>query len=305
MNIPSLLCLERHQGAHSRRLRELVSGFRGAEVFNPSFLDWNGHWLVTFRYRDRELASSQAALLQGDMAGGPSRRSNLSEHVARFGIAPLADPKLFRLGDEAWVTFNDGYSDAQNNVYLMRVAPELGPPLLCQLEGRQRVEKNWAFMLDGARLRALYSVDPVRFISAPWPPPQGSSAVAFEHDVAAPNEHDARKRNGRALSIGTQLASDGESTWLVAHEKWYFRGKRLYLGRATRLDSQRPSALSCSPRRLSHSLTSLIGARHKPNPRLISCTYFSGIVVRDGHAILGYGINDVAFHFAEVPVRLI
>jgi hypothetical protein len=304
MNIPSLRCLSSHQGSHSRRLTELVSEFRSAQIFNPSFLDWNDHWLITFRHRDRDaLASSQAALLQGNMAGGPSRRVNLSEHAARFGVARVADPKLFRLGAEAWITFNDGHSDGENSVYLMPVAPKLGTPLVCQLTERRPVEKNWAFMLHGDRLKALYSVDPVSFISAPWPPPTGDSAVQFTHDASVPAAALLPKRNGRALSIGTQLSHDGANTWLVTHEKWYFRGKRMYFGRATRLNTQ--AGLSYSSRRLSHSLTSLVGARQKHNPRLISCTYFSGIVVRDGHAILGYGINDVAFNFAEIPVRLI
>jgi len=114
MNIPSLLCLSRHQGAHSRRLTELVTGFRGAQIFNPSFLDWNGQWLVTFRYRDRDRrGESHAALLQGDMTGAPSRRVDLSEHVASFGVARLADPKLFRLGDEAWITLTMGTRTAR------------------------------------------------------------------------------------------------------------------------------------------------------------------------------------------------
>lgn len=304
MNIPSLLCLSRRTGAHSRRLTELVSEFNSAQVFNPSFLDWNGQWLITFRYRDRDaMSSSHAAMLQGDMAGGPSRRLNMSQHVAGFGVSRLADPKLFRLGEEAFVTFNDGHAERENNVYLMRVAPELGAPLLCQLRGRRRVEKNWAFMLHGDRLRALYSVDPVSFISAAWPPRPGDDALQFTHD-SPPNEPPTPKRNGRTLSIGTQLSFDGANAWLVTHEKWYFRGNRLYLGRATRLDNSSASAqLSYSPRRLSHSLASLFGSKDKPNPRLISCTYFSGIVVREGRAILGYGINDVAFNFAEMPVR--
>jgi hypothetical protein len=156
MNIPSLLCLSRHQGTHSRRLTELVTGFRGAQIFNPSFLDWNDQWLVTFRYRGRDTQGS--ALLRSDMAGGPSRRLDLSEHVEKFGVSRLADPKLFRLGDEAWITFNDGHSAGENNVYLMRVAPELSSPLVCQLAGRRRIEKNWAFMVQGERLKALYSV---------------------------------------------------------------------------------------------------------------------------------------------------
>lgn len=299
MNIPSLLCLSRHEGTHSRRLTELVTGFRSAQIFNPSFLDWNDQWLVTFRYRDRERQGS--ALLQGDMAGGPSRRVDLSEHVAKFGVARLADPKLFRLGDEAWITFNDGHSAGENNVYLMRVAPEVSAPLVCQLAGRRRIEKNWAFMVHGERLKALYSVDPVSFISAPWPPRAGDTTVSFTHD-SPPNEEPLPKRNGRALTIGTQLAFDGSDTWLVTHEKWYFRGNRLYLGRATRLDDEH---LSYSPRRLSHSLSALLGSRDKPNPRLISCTYFSGIVVREGRAILSYGINDVDFNFAEIPMRRI
>jgi hypothetical protein len=270
-------------------------------------LDWNGHWLVAFRYRDRDaMSSTHAALLQGDIAGGPSRRVNLSEHAASFGVSALADPKLFRLGAEAWITFNDGYSELENHVYLMRVAPELGRPLLCQLQDRQRIEKNWAFMLDGDgdRLKALYSVEPVCFISTHWPPAESSGALQFTHDASVPSDARAPKRNGRTLSIGTQLSHDGANTWLVTHEKWYFGGKRLYLGRATTLNSKR-AALSYSSRRLSHSLASLVGARHKTNPKLISCTYFSGMVVRQGHAILGYGINDVGFNFAEIPVRLI
>ncbi|ASR55856.1 hypothetical protein ACT17Q_00860 [Cellulomonas sp. CW35] len=76
----------------------------------------------------------------------------------------MADPKLFVVSGRAYVTFNTGSvkGEAKNDIYVMRVAPELCPPQRCVVHKRPRQEKNWVFFVhpDGG-IGVVYQVEPL------------------------------------------------------------------------------------------------------------------------------------------------
>ena len=205
-------------------------------------------------------------------------------------------PKLRELEGEIWLTFNDGWSATENQLYLMRVTPSLGRPHRCVYGPRQAVEKNWAFFSSEGGIRALYSLNPVRVLGADMPEATDSS-IRFEPcSEAAPSSFGD-------LSIGTQLCEFGDRHVLVAHEKWRVATMRAYLGRWVSIENlRREPSVSVSRRRLYHSRRDLLGGSPRHNKHLLSCTYFSGMQVEDGRALLSYGINDLRCGFADVRV---
>ncbi len=283
-------------GADAAKLTSMLAPFAGDNPFNPSARRYGARWYVAFRhFGARRTKPFEASLL----VGGPSgvERTSLSDHAARFGARNVSDPKLLELRGELWVTFNDGWSRDGNALYLMPVTPELGRPILCRYGGARSVEKNWAFFDGGDDLGALYSIDPVHVIRAEWPR-SGADTAVFRDSGGAPPP-----RAPLGLSIGTQIATDGGRTYVIAHEKWRFFTLRAYVGRlATVHDLQGAPRIEVSGRRLFHSVRSLAGERPRPNKNLLSCTYFCGLDVRDGVATLGYGINDVRVGFAQVDM---
>jgi len=271
-------------------------------VFNPSLLRMGGRRLLTFRHWGPSRRPPFLASLLVVEEDGSLERHDLSAHVSAHGVTNLADPKLLRLGDEAWVAFNDGYSPDRNRIFLMQVTPSPGPPRECVFAGRSPVEKNWAFFIEGGRLKALYSLDPLRILESELPGPDGS-ALTFE-DVAPRAEPAPGQASG--LSIGPQAVVRGSDLHLIAHEKWHVGSWRAYVGRSAiiRRDGPTPE-LVLSPRRLVHSARSMLGSRTKHNRHLLSCTYFSGLAIEDGRALLAYGVNDVDFGFAELPLEML
>src|SRR5690606_28091316 len=90
--------------------------------------------------------------------GQQTRLIDLTERYALDGISSVADPKLFRFNDELWLTFNTGWHPIRNDIYIARLAPELGAPSKCIYFGRQAIEKNWAFYARGNSLYAIYAL---------------------------------------------------------------------------------------------------------------------------------------------------
>jgi hypothetical protein len=216
----------------------------------------------------------------------------------------VADPKLFIVEGEVWVTFNDGWSPTRNRLFIMRVTPRLGEPLECDWRGSQGLEKNWSFFVRDGSLKALYTVDPLRILTAPLPD-DSASKLRFEEDFV-PSSGERRRRRSFHLTIGSQAVEHNGGLGLIAHEKWTFLRWRSYFGRWVRIcDLTGRFSAEVSAKRLYFSNRSLLGARNRHNKNLLSCTYFSGLTVEDDRALLGYGINDVSAGFSEVELSLL
>lgn len=303
----SLTTLQSKQNPITERCVRLLNDVGRERTFNPSIdigdSDTNGDIEVAIAFRAPDLAGAIGAHLLVSSGDGPPTITDLSAHCAPITVA---DPKLVRIDGKRWVTFNSGWSDSSNDLYLLRVDPTLGSPVCCHVDGRRAIEKNWAFFEHAGRLRALYSLSPAIVLDAALP--DGSTDVCFVPMAGTLDAATEQARSRRALvrrghSIGTQPIQHDGRLHLIAHEKFEIPRRRTYVGRAATVDltgdlTNEAPRVDLSPRRLIHSLRSTLGARTRPNPHLLSCSYFSGLARHRGTTYLGYGINDVDAAFA-------
>jgi hypothetical protein len=281
-------------------LRRAAADLGHENVFNVSVLIDRGTVHVAYRALPQGASKPfHAFYAVANLAcPGSWRIRSLTEHAASYAVAPTADPKLFALGEQIYVTFNTGYSPVQNEIYLMQVAPNLTPPQKCVLvAGRQAVEKNWAFYpgADG-RLAAIYQLAPFTVLSLT------SGEVTAGGDLTFEQVGDGTGPGVDGMTIGTGVLVDEDRMLLVAHEKVRLGPKRAYVGRLVEIrgaESKTPR-VRVSPRRLIHSFRASLPPRQRHNPNLISATYFAGITPFEDGLLLGYGINDLAFSMAQV-----
>jgi hypothetical protein len=289
-------------GWFASALQALAEAGRYSNVFNPSLARFDGRWHLAFRAEGNPGEKPFRALYTSSVGERFLPPLDLSQALAHAAFPRIADPKLVALGDSLYVTFNTGHLEgAANALYLMRVSPTLGAPQRCEVEARQTVEKNWAFYLDRrGELSVIYSLSPLARLRHVSGMLGSADALLFERAAATENSY-------KNLSIGTQLTfADAQSAYLVAHEKPGMFGKRGYVGRLVRLilDQHGEAAITVGAARLIHSYGKLIPPRKRHNPNLLWATYFAGAVLDDSSGILSlsYGINDVEFGFAELPL---
>lgn len=299
------------------RLTAALEPLRGRNPFNPSVLVTGDQAYVTLRaFRDSSGAKPFSAYLASCDLTEPGSAAvplvDLTAHAAGHGVAPVADPKLFAVGDDVFATFNTGSATGgPNDVYVMRIAPTLGVPQRCVLAERNRIEKNWGFFDDGGGvLRALYSLHPVSVVRVVAGDLGGRGELTLAHE---PRDSDAARFDGnghprgriglgrRMLSIGTQPIRAADGSWvLVEHEKTYIKRWQLYTGRAVRLtglDTAHPVVAQQGPR-LVHDLRSSVPRPGLHNPAAVLVTYFAGLTGYRGRYLLGYGIDDTRYGFA-------
>lgn len=293
---------QRQIGALIRRISERAGH---TNVFNTSVVETGGRTYVCYRAFGPARTKPFHAFAATINADGSTTLVDLTAHCQSFGVRPTADPKLFVADDTVYATFNTGTpSTGENQIYLLRVSPSPGEPQRVSVVGRERtrVEKNWAFFIDGSttEMQGVYSLSPTVLLRQVTGELGGQGDLVFEA-----TERDSRVtgRMPRQLTIGTQPARlPSGDLLLIGHERFSVAGKRAYVGRAIRLIVDRPGPvrLDVSPLRLVHSYLSMVPRKGAHNPNLLSATYFSGLDVRDDLIRLSYGVNDVDFGIAEM-----
>lgn len=263
--------------------------------FNVSLTQHRGRWVVAVRGLLRGQAPPVRAWLAviNPVDASVERLHDLSAHTEAQGIERASDPKLFRLGDELWVTCNTGTPDeGPNQIHVLRIEDDLGTPMRCIVEGRQRIEKNWAFVGTPGDVRVVHSLAPLTILRRVE---VTDDSWRFVVTAGNPAALDVR----RALSLGTPLVAHDGRLIGVAHQRVTVGRRRIYVGRPISVDLD-AGQVTAGQHRLVHSVSSMFGSRVKRNPNLLSCTYFSGISVHDGRILLGYGVNDVSAGVADV-----
>jgi hypothetical protein len=255
-------------------------------VFNPSFLLEGEVKICGFRAIPNENDWIMSYLWVDD--GERREVRNIShEFFDAFGGRRLIDPKIFRLGEDVYATFNSGWIPQGNDIFVMKIYPRFETPKRVVFAGCREQERNWAFFSEGGEIFALYQVSPLRILR-----------LANERAHVWEMEQIYRAETlGQDLSIGTPLSgSDGKYSF-VGHKKIFLGRKKIYLGRFCQFDFH-GKKISLGKNWLVHSMRSLLGSTTKHNDNLISCTYFSGIQESESSVSLGYGINDVAWGFS-------
>ncbi len=274
--------------------------------YNPSLLlgtDGASTDLVAHREWSSGLSAS-IARLDVYRGGEPVEQRDLAAECAAFGIAPVADPKLFRLRGEPWMTFNTGSPSGRNELYIRRLVDSGDRPIRCDLDGRRAIEKNWQFAEHDGRFVAVYSAEPLIVLEGPLPDPD-CTAIEFRRVVGAAPEPERtgwrRRMIHRSLSLGTPLLAAGDDRFrLIVHEKWHVLGKRLYVARAAELELGETPRMRFGRHRLIHSAASLLGTWPRLNPNLLFCTYVSGISGDPDAPVVAMGMSDARGAFAQV-----
>lgn len=299
------------------RLSAALRPFGSRNAFNPSVHANDAGVHVSFRaYGEGPRVKPFRAyyVCVDEATGRPSPVTDLTEHAARFGVGVVADPKLFGAEGKVFATFNTGYSkEAENDIFVMEVHPTLGPPQRCVLDGRERVEKNWAFVHDGGDLAALYSLEPLVRLKRVSGDLGSADDIVLERwaaDVDCEVRFHGNKHGlltKRNLSLGSQPVLDGDDVVLMANEKIYLSRWRAYVGRMVRVPrffAADTTATIVSPR-LVHSTRKALPRRNPHSSIAVSVTYFSGATWVGGKLLVGYGVNDTGAGFAELDVPFV
>jgi hypothetical protein len=278
---------------------DLVDLHKYKNVFNPSIYLFEGITYLTFRaFSKQPSLPFYSYLIKYDPVNNVKQEINISELCLSYNIDVCADPKLLLLGDEVWLTFNTGYSMIFNSIYLIKVSGAIGQPYKCILDDRKVVEKNWAFFKKDNLIQAIYSIYPYRTIYL-TEADENNKTLKFKFHDKIDCKILGKKKN---LSIGTQLLYTNDSAYLIAHKKIRFFNKILYFGHFVSITDAK---VKVHPSRLFHSYRSLLGVSKKYNKNLISCTYFSGLAIKNDKFLIAYGINDTSFDIKLITKEFI
>lgn len=275
-----------------------------SNVFNPSVVIEGDVTYIAVRAETSPGERPFRALLLTVRDGRVDDVVDLSAGLRSVTDAKAADPKLVRMGAEIYVTFNTGKTaSGENDIYLQRIAPVLGPPQQCIVHDRRRIEKNWGFYLlpDGVP-RFIYSIAPLTLLRLSDGELGSSPTLTFTPELTAPMPADFPR-----LHIGSQPLMSAEGRALVAaNRQVQLRVSRhkFYFGLIAEIDLVSGSLVRLSRHPLIHSWGSMLPPQREPhNPGLWSATYFSGLD-RDGDdLVLSYGVNDREGHVARIAER--
>jgi hypothetical protein len=259
-------------------------------VFNPSFYCDDGVRIIAFRAIVNGEDCLTSFVSVEDRSGRRVKKISVDSY-RNLNEPRLIDPKVIKLCGEHYVTFNSGWVPGGNNIYIMKVYPEMGSPKRLVYKNRQVQERNWAFFSQQNEIYVLYWINPLKILRVNL---RGTDT--WEVD----DHYHGKIQNGHLpvdLTIGTQLSRFNKQYCFVAHQKRIFQNKKIYLGKFCTF-SFRDKTVTPGRYWLVHSLESLSGCEIKHNTNLFSCTYFSGIQVSGRSVKLGYGINDVEFGFS-------
>jgi len=267
-------------------------------VFNTSFVTLHNVNYLALRMYD---GSSQSifAIIYVWKDENTIEKINLSEYFyQKSGVVKVADPKMSIMNDEVYCTFNTGDSiDKPNDIFLLKINEyQITDYFICNYDERARTEKNWAFYMEDNKLFALYNLNPLTILEA-----TGSEAHTIVFKTFFVDDNQCFKN----FSIGTPLLKIDEGYGFIAHKKIFRKRKRLYLGRPFRLITGTNPQIKANKQIVIHSLKSVLGAKHKFNKNLISCTYFSGIHRFGENLILSYGINDIDWSVVTIKFKKI
>ncbi|MBX9688090.1 MAG: hypothetical protein K2X27_15390 [Candidatus Obscuribacterales bacterium] len=291
------LCESSPDLALSEYFQKLTGSLNVHNIFNPSF--YCDDYLKIFAFRAIPDGNDFLASFVSIEDRHGQKTINLSiDYYKQLGGVRLIDPKICKIHDSIYITFNTGHINSGNDIYVMKLYPELEQPKKIIFKQRNLQERNWAFFSEGQEIFALYSINPLQILKL-----KNVDENSWEME-----EYYEGKPSGKVpqeLSIGTQLCKHQGKYYFLAHKKFLERfRKKIYLGKFCSLDFTNKT-ISCGPDWFMHSFKSFFGSRLKHNSKLLSCTYFSGLQLSDNKVRVGYGINDVAYGFSTFPLEIL
>ena len=278
-----------------KNFHEAISSINISNVFNPSFYIDEKVKVFTFRAIPKREKSLQSFVFIEDKKGYSIMNISL-EYSKKLGVNQLIDPKVIKDEEDIYITFNSGWNKNGNEIFIMKIYPDTCSPKKIIYKNRQKNERNWAFFFEKDKMYALYWINPLKILHL-----KSKSEHNYEFEDFYSDKELNTKIN-KDLTIGTQLYKKDSIYYFVAHKKLFFLRKKIYLGRFCSFDFKN-KRISTGKKWLAHSFKSLFGSKTKHNTNLFSCTYFSGLQIKDKHVILGYGINDVEAGFSRHKIE--
>jgi predicted GH43/DUF377 family glycosyl hydrolase len=274
-----------------------LKDFDVKNVFNPSFYMNDEVEVFSFRaiqsHKEINEKNIEAFL------SIKSKKNNLTKNLSNDLRRPrrVEDPKVVELNGEIFITFNSGLHNKKphraNDIYIMKVFPQLGKQKRIIYEQRQRREKNWAFFYENGNVYSLYSINPLTILKV---------SKRERNTWTLEKLYEQEQKNKDVLTIGTPMFKHKDSYYLSYHNKIEKHGKKIYTGGILTF-SFKDKSIIYDNHSLTHSFESLFGADTKLNKNLYSCTYFSGLSIGDNILSLSYGINDIDYGFAEFELN--
>lgn len=261
-------------------------------VFNPSFVFSKNIKAVSFRAipyanKNKKLTSYFCV----DSGHGPEIQ-NLSEAWTSYLNCPrLIDPKIFSLKEDIYITFNSGYVKGGNDIFVMKIYPNIECPKKISYKGRQTQERNWSFFTHENDIYALYWVDPLRILKLEKSTDKQWHFVDYyKGDLVELYDQ---------ITLGTQLCYFKGKCYFIGHIKGNIDRRKAYLGKLFNFDFINKN-VEPHDGFMAHSFDSLFGVKNKSNKNLFSCTYFSGLNILNDNLLAGYGVNDIDLGFSLV-----
>jgi len=260
-------------------------------IFNPSFFVKDDLEVFSFRaIADKETSEPLSYISVKSRQG--VHRANISKYLENELLDPrFIDPKIFTIDNDIYITFNSGWCPGGNNIFVMKVFPNIERPKRVLYDNRQPQERNWAFFSRDGEIYALYWINPLVILKLTEQTDATWKFVEWHNGDAQPDVD-------KDLTIGTQI----NNSYFVGHGKLKRDKKKIYLGRLMSLDFDQKK-INQGKYSLSHSFESLLKCKPKHNENLFSCTYFSGLQVNSIKVTLSYGINDTEYGFSTHEIN--
>lgn len=116
-------------------------------VFNPSFYCDENVKIFTFRAilkGSKELSS----FISIEDQEGHSIKNISTDFRKELGTIRLIDPKIAQINGDFYITFNSGWMPKGNDIFIMKIYPEMEPPKRILYKNRKKQERNWAFFSE-------------------------------------------------------------------------------------------------------------------------------------------------------------
>lgn len=293
MKVNSLYFLEENQNKFL--LEYFLQIFQGINVyntFNPSFFISKEIKATSFRAISLEDKSKElSSYFCIDDGGGPNIYDLSKEWTSYLNCPRLIDPKIFCLNKDVYITFNSGYVKSGNDIFIMKIYPNIESPKRVVYNKRKNQERNWSFFVYEDNIYALYWINPLTILKLEEQSENEWKFITFYK----------QKLNGiyNDITIGTQLCYFNNNYYFIGHKKQKINKKKIYLGKLFSFNFMNRN-INSESEWMAHSFDSLFGDKIKHNNNLFSCTYFSGLGFLEDKLITGYGVNDISIGFYSI-----
>lgn len=225
--------------------------------------------------------------------------THLSAHSRQW----FADPRLFRLDGQLYISWNDGMpEDRWNSQFLAALNPdtgELGPiRRIRHQDGQFRHEKNWMLFSQGGRWYAVYSIMPHRVLRQVA---VSGADLVFAEGWTTPHVNPAYETAFGDLRGGAPPVRVRDVYYSFAHSCFGPAGDRTYVAAAYTFRAAPPfDVIDTSAAPLPLPALADTGDMPLLNPHVKSVVYPCGAVPDSDGWTISYGLDDRAACIARI-----